>query len=194
MRLKKIDINDLDVKVIIINLYITQIISLTLAFILSFFLLKQTPMEALSSLKPDNLYNSVIIGLLFAFLIVLVNIILSRKLPKELFDDGGINEKLFSNLPIWHIMVIAVIVGFTEEFLFRGVIQTLLGVFLTSLLFTVIHFRYLKKYVLLAVTFFISLGLGYLVLYFGWFTAFIAHTLIDFILGLLLKKRWLIKV
>lgn len=109
-----------------------------------------------------------------------------------MFDDGGINEKLFKNMPIWHIFIITNIVGFVEELLFRGAIQPLLGVWFTSLIFALIHFRYLKKIVLILVTFSISIGLGLITEHTGsWFSAYIAHMLIDFILGIFIRKNWL---
>src|SRR5690554_6389219 len=45
-------------------------------------------------------------------------------LPKQLFDDGGINEKLFRNQSITSFSFISLIVSICEEILFRGVIQT----------------------------------------------------------------------
>jgi membrane protease YdiL (CAAX protease family) len=51
--------------------------------------------------------------------------------------------------------------AFAEEILFRGILQPTLGVWLTSLLFTVIHFRYLKKGYLLIEVFLMGMILGF---------------------------------
>ncbi|KXG43371.1 type II CAAX endopeptidase family protein [Tepidibacillus infernus] len=189
---EKIDIESLPVRVLVINLYLTQFISVGLAFILYLILHRMNPIEAIVSILPGKLIQPVLVGFLFSLVVIVVDIILSKKLPEKWLDDGGINEKLFRHLPIWHIAIIAVMVGFVEEFLFRGAVQSYLGVFLTSLIFTLIHFRYLKKWVLISMTFLISLGLGYLVILTGqWISAFVAHSMIDFVLGILIRKNWL---
>ncbi|GBF11585.1 CPBP family intramembrane glutamic endopeptidase [Tepidibacillus sp. HK-1] len=189
---EKIDIESLPVRVLVINLYLTQFISVGLAFILYLILHKMNPIEAIVSILPGKLIQPVLVGFLFSLVVIVVDIILSKKLPEKWLDDGGINEKLFRHLPIWHIAIITVMVGFVEEFLFRGAVQSYLGVFLTSLIFTLIHFRYLKKWVLISMTFLISLGLGYLVILTGqWISAFVAHSMIDFVLGILIRKNWL---
>ena len=167
-------------------------ITLIIALILFYFFQNFNPYEAIATILPSNLSRSFIYGGIFAFIVVIVDVLLSWNLPKEMFDDGGINEKLFKNMPIWHIFIITNIVGFVEELLFRGAIQPLLGVWFTSLIFALIHFRYLKKIVLILVTFSISIGLGLITEHTGsWFSAYIAHMLIDFILGIFIRKNWL---
>lgn len=187
--MRKIDIKSLDLKIIIYNLYLTQALALLLSFLLYFFIQHMTPIEVFQTLFPDDLLTSSIIGIAFTLIVVLINIILTKTLPEDLYDDGGVNEKIFESLPIWHIALLSLIVGFSEELLFRGVIQSFLGVIGTSILFTAIHFRYLKKIVLLTVTFITSLGLGLLAYYVDWYAAFIAHFLIDFILGIMIRMR-----
>ncbi len=187
--MKKIDIHSIDIKLLILNVFFTQFIILFVSFLLFYLLYRQSPVQALLSIMPNHLPSIFFYGLTFSIIVVTFDIIFSKKLPKEWMDDGGLNEKLFKDLPIWQIAIIALVVGFTEEFLFRGTIQPLLGIFPTSFLFTVIHFRYLKKVLLILVTFLISIGLGYLMIYSEWFTAFIAHFFIDFILGVLIRKK-----
>lgn len=190
-KMRKVDISSLDNKVIIYNLYLTQFFTLALALLLYFIIYRYTPHEVLGLLIPDSLFRPTISGISVALIIITANIILNKVLPKEALDDGGINEKIFKNLSIGHIAIIAIIIAFSEELLFRGVLQSSLGIFLTSILFTLIHFRYLKKKVLIAFTFLTSLVLGILAIYFEWFAAFLAHFLIDFILGILIKKGYL---
>ena len=43
------------------------------------------------------------------------------------------------------ILVITFIIGFAEEFLFRGVVQTHFGIVIASFVFAVLHIRYIKK-------------------------------------------------
>lgn len=189
--MRKIDIGTLDNKVIIYNLYLTQALTLLLAFLLYFIFDQYSPNEVIGLLIPDNLFRSSIYGFIVAAIIIVLNILLDKKLPEEVLDDGGINEKIFSNISIVNIAVIAIVVAFSEELLFRGILQSTLGIFFSSLLFALIHFRYLKKVVLITFTFLTSIALGLLVYYSDWFAAFLAHFLIDLVLGILIKKKYL---
>ena len=188
MKRKKIDIESMDIKMLILNLVLTQAITLLLAFLLYFLFQHYSPVEAVHSVLPKKTALSFITGISFSLMVVFITLLLTFIVPKEWMDDGGINEKLFKNLPVWSIAVISLSVGFIEEFLFRGAIQPLLGVFVTSLIFLLIHFRYLNKWVLSLSTIIISLGLGFLAYYVEWVAAFIAHSSIDFFLGVMIRK------
>ena len=48
----------------------------------------------------------------------------------------------------------------SEELLFRATIQPKIGIFLASLIFTIVHFRYLRKIFILIEVFIIGLVLG----------------------------------
>lgn len=75
-----------------------------------------------------------------------------------------------------------------EELLFRGAIQPYLGVVGTSLLFTLIHFRYLKQWAMVASVFLVSLVLGSLVLVTHSIAAStVAHFTVDFTLGVCIR-------
>src|SRR5699024_9921732 len=97
-----------------------------------------------------------------AFIIILINIILDRFVPKQFLDDEGINEKLFSNHSDYSIFIIATDVAISEELLFRGVVQTTYCYLFASLLFAAIHIIYLKKPVLLLGVLGTSFYIGYL--------------------------------
>lgn len=120
--------------------------------------------------------------------IVMVNVLLVWRFPRAWMDDGGINEALFQGRSLFHIAVISLVVAVAEEILFRGAIQHWLGVVGTSLLFTVIHFRYLHRGLMVAVLLLTSLGLGWLTEYFGFLApAIVAHFTIDFLLGTFIR-------
>lgn len=120
--------------------------------------------------------------------IALVNMAMVRWLPRNLMDDGGINEILFADRSIMHIFFIAALSGFCEELFFRGVIQEWLGVMGTSILFVLVHTRYLKKWPLVLVVGAISIWFGFLVEMTGQLTpAIIAHASANFISGTTLR-------
>ncbi|WHY70288.1 CPBP family intramembrane glutamic endopeptidase [Fictibacillus enclensis] len=140
-----------------------------------------------------GVFPVLVLGLGTALLVVLVNLLLHLILPERMLDDGGINERIFRKVPIWHIAFLTAVISFSEEWLFRGAIQPLLGFSLTSLLFAVLHVRYIKKPVLFIAAVLLSFLLGYL--YEKTNNLVIpmtAHFFIDFLLGLLISKGWLI--
>src|SRR5690606_2987972 len=110
--------------------------------------------------------------------------------PEEYQDDGGVNDRIFANRPIWHIALISLVVAFCEELLFRGAIQFAIGPYWTSIVFATIHVRYLKHWIPTGLVFSISYGLGWIYIQTGSIWApIIAHFVFDFVMGLLLKYR-----
>ncbi len=84
------------------------------------------------------------------------------------------------------IIQISVVAGITEEFLFRGAVQPLLGIWLTSVIFIAIHgyirFKTVHQILFTLFTFALSMMLGYLFIYFGLLSAIIAHIVYDYML------------
>ncbi|WP_430785498.1 CPBP family intramembrane glutamic endopeptidase [Virgibacillus flavescens] len=185
------ELTDYELKV---QLVISQLILIITSIIMSYFLfesfLQWTDYFIFS--YSEIFYFGVIPGLI----IVLIDLICIRVFPKKFYDDGGINQRIFENRSVSEIFLIAFLVAVAEELLFRGVIQTTFGYIIASTLFALIHFRYLKKPVLLLSILFISFYIGYLfVLTENLLVTIIAHFIVDFILGLVIrfsKKRWII--
>src|SRR5699024_12769703 len=110
--------------------------------------------------------------------------------PKRYYDDGGINERIFKNLSIKEIFLITLLIAISEELLFRGVIQTTFGYLFASILFALVHLRYLKKPVLLISFLVISFLIGYIFLltlnfFVSIITFFIFYFLLCFIILML---------
>ncbi|CEH29973.1 CPBP family intramembrane glutamic endopeptidase [Aneurinibacillus migulanus] len=181
----------LDSRTLALNVYISQAIlfAIGVAGLYFFYILPGTNWQA-RFLAPDWI-EVFVYGTLVALLVIAIEIVLIVWLPPETFDDGGLNELLFRDLPIWHIALVCLVVAVTEEFLFRSVIQPGLGLWWTSVLFALVHVRYLKKWVMTVVVFCISLLFGWLFERTGnvWSVVW-AHFLVDFILGCFVKKGW----
>lgn len=182
-------LNRLPNRILYLNLLMTQaglgLIGLVLFF---FFLRKTLPFRELYHF--DQLGYALLIGAGFAVLVVTIDLVLMKLLPEGYFDDGGVNERLFRDVNVWQIACIALFVAVIEEFVFRGVIQNMIGLFWSSVIFAGLHFRYLKKwlYGLLIVS--ISLGFGLLYEWTGSLWGMImAHFLVDFILGVMIRYR-----
>ncbi|MBY7143469.1 CPBP family intramembrane metalloprotease [Virgibacillus sp. NKC19-3] len=172
------------------QLLLSQFIFLFIGLILSIFLFRNIS-EWLLYFDWDlneMLYYGVIPGLI----IVLVDVWLMVVLPKHYYDDGGINERVFKNQSIAYIFILSLIVAISEEILFRGVIQTTFGYVFTSVLFALVHFRYLKKPVLLISVLFVSFYIGYMFEITGnLLVTIVAHFTVDFLSGLLIRfQKW----
>ncbi|KLR73506.1 CAAX protease, partial [Geobacillus sp. T6] len=81
------------------------------------------------------------------------------------------------------------LIAVTEEWLFRGVVQTHWGLGPASIIFAVLHVRYLEKWFLFLMVMLVSLFLGMLYEQTGslWVTI-TAHFLIDFVLALHIRS------
>lgn len=139
-----------------------------------------------------NLKEITYYGIIPGLIIVIIDVILMKKLPKRYLDDGGINERVFQNRSIADIFFLALIIAISEELLFRGVIQTTFGYFIASIIFALVHFRYLKKPVLFISVFLLSFYIGFLFEITGNLLVTITmHFTIDFLLGLMIKfQKW----
>ncbi|MCR8634428.1 MULTISPECIES: CPBP family intramembrane glutamic endopeptidase [Paenibacillus] len=185
-KFQKVDIQSLNDKMLLINLYITQLAVFVIACIVMLF--QKPSLGAMLSLE-KGIYIP-IWGIAFAAAVLLVDILVSRWVPAEVMDDGGINEMIFKNRPLWHIALLSLIVAICEEWLFRGAIQASWGPYWTSILFAAIHIRYLQHWIMTGLVFSISYGLGWIYIQTGslW-TPIIAHFVIDFIMGCIIRYR-----
>jgi membrane protease YdiL (CAAX protease family) len=186
LKLKSIDIHEINDRTLLLNLYITQLLTLVLGIIILLFQ-KNNILAQLNFGKPDTF---IIWGLGYAALFLAVDLVLSRFVPEEVSDDGGVNLKLFGNRSVWHILVISTIVAICEEVLFRGAIQYAFGPYWTSILFAAIHIRYLQHWIMTALVFGVSYGLGWIYIQTGslW-SPIIAHLVIDLVMGCIIRFR-----
>lgn len=183
---RQVRVHELDDRLLLLNLYLTQGLTL-LAALIWIWLQGRNPFALL--VLPEGwqwLWWSA--GLAVA--VVLIDIAVSQFVPEEMTDDGGMNEKLFGKRPVWHIVVICLIVGICEELLFRGAVQHAFGPYWTSILFAAIHVRYLRHWLPTLMVFLISYALGTVYEWTGTLWAPIAaHFFIDLIMGLILRFR-----
>ncbi|WP_044479052.1 CPBP family intramembrane glutamic endopeptidase [Paenibacillus antibioticophila] len=186
IKIQQVDPGQLSEKMLLVNLYLTQGLTLIIGLIILLFQ-KRNPFTLLQF--PEQIH---FLGWAFglAGIMFLADLLISRLVPEDAMDDGGINELLFKARPIWHIAVISIVVAICEELLFRGAIQHGLGPYWTSILFAVIHIRYLRHWIPTGWVFVSSYGLGYIYLQSGTLWApIVCHFLIDFISGLVIRFR-----
>ncbi|MBO1513896.1 CPBP family intramembrane glutamic endopeptidase [Metabacillus bambusae] len=183
-------IKQLTDKQIVQNLYFTQFLLLCIAIALGFFLFDQ--IEEFFDLWIIRDYLFVIYGIGLALIVIIVDFIIMKVAPSRLTDDGGINEKIFEKRSIPHIIVLTALIAISEEILFRGVLQTHFGIGVASLIFAILHFRYLSKWLLFTMVVLISFLLGIVyemteTLY----TTIIAHFLIDLVFAIQIRLQFL---
>nr|WP_286170651.1 CPBP family intramembrane glutamic endopeptidase [Bacillus sp. NTK071] len=172
----------------LINVYLTQGILLILSFVIGVILFSEV--WFIDEIVEFNMSDMLFLGGGLALLVVLIDQFLMKVLPEDKLDDGGINERIFSNLSVPHILFLAFIISFSEELMFRGVVQTHLGLFIASGLFAIIHVRYLAKPVLFTLVVGISFSLGILFeLTDNVLVTITAHFLIDSTMGILIKQK-----
>lgn len=180
-------INGLTDKDLLFHLYMTQVILCVISILLGFIFF-----DHLSYLNNISLqdFQIITIGVPAGIAVVLADILLMKWLPSSYYDDGGLNERIFKNRNIFHILFIALFVAFSEELLFRGIIQTKLGLILASIIFAIIHYRYLFNWFLFVNIVVLSFFIG---LIFEWTdnlaVTIAMHFVIDFLLGVYIKFR-----
>ncbi|MEK4668276.1 CPBP family intramembrane glutamic endopeptidase [Niallia sp. FSL R7-0271] len=180
-------LNTLSDKELIKHLYITQFILLIISAGLGIFVFQIE--DLFTSLSLFN-WNHILIGFALGAAVVGLDMIFMRYLPEKYHDDGGLNKRIFQNMHPAHIAIIAAVISISEEILFRGILQTNLGLLAASIIFAVIHYRYLFNWFLFVNIIFISLLIGFLYMWTGSLLAtIIMHFTIDFFLGLLIRYK-----
>jgi hypothetical protein len=180
-------INGLTDKELLFHLYMTQVILCVISLLLGFIFFDH--FSYLNNISLND-FQIIIIGFPAGLAVVLADILLMKWLPSSFYDDGGLNERIFKNRNLFHILFIALFVAFSEELLFRGIIQTKVGLILASIIFAIIHYRYLFNWYLFVNIVVLSFYIG---LIFEWTNnlavTIVLHFVIDFSLGVYIKFR-----
>ncbi|MDM5154109.1 CPBP family intramembrane metalloprotease [Bacillus sp. DX1.1] len=187
MNIQRRSIEDMSPKEIRLNLYVTQLIIIGVGLVLSYILFPN--MNEFYDLWKWEPVSILIIGSGVACSIVLLDYIAMHVFPESWFDDGGINDRMFQGISVPRLLLITLVIGAAEEFLFRGVLQTHFGLIIASFIFAILHIRYVLKPFLFCFVCIISFVFGYVFQGTGnLFITIFAHFLVDFIMGLQLRK------
>ena len=170
------------------SLYLTQVMILIISFILGMFLFDD--LAEFMALFIWDLQQIILWGGIAGVAVVLLDLILMKLLPSHYYDDGGLNGRIFRNRSISQIAFIAAIVAVPEELLFRGMIQTHFGLISASIIFAIVHYRYLFNWYLFLNVIGLSFFIGYVYLQTNNILVTIfMHFLIDFLLGCHIKQQ-----
>ncbi|MGX2960263.1 CPBP family intramembrane glutamic endopeptidase [Peribacillus sp. JNUCC 23] len=167
------------------QLFLTQILLLVISAILGFILFDYfSSFTKIFRMEWKIIY----IGVSAGITVVLLDLVMMKLLPEAYHNDGGINERIFTSLSYPMIAVVALSVAISEEVLFRGVLQTHIGLIWTSVLFALVHYRYLFHPFLFANIILLSFFIGFIFEMTGnLYVTISMHFTIDFILGLIIK-------
>jgi membrane protease YdiL (CAAX protease family) len=180
-------INELSDRELVRQLYLTQIILLAISLILSIFLFK-----GYTFWQQMNWFDVHIltVGATAGLIVVIIDYFFTKWLPSSYYDDGGLNERLFCNQSVLKILFISLFVAFSEEMLFRGIIQTKIGLIWACLLFAAVHYRYLFNWFLFINIVLLSFLIGFI---FAWTNnlavTIVLHFIIDFLSGIQIKWK-----
>ncbi len=91
--------------------------------------------------------------------------------------------------PWWHFLIVSILAGVSEEWIFRGVLQLKLGFYFAAILFGLCHFLTFTYFVL-ATLMGLYLGLMFDASSNNLFPVISLHCIYDFIVLMLLKFHW----
>jgi len=177
---------ELSKKILLINLLISQFFVLGVGVILYWFLRIRKGAEwfDLFAVSIDKLIIYSVIGTII--LVIMQFVFIKFVSLERLFDDA--NRQIFEKFTYLELLFIFLFGAIAEEFLFRGVIQPAIGIWLTSVVFMLVHVRYLKKIYIMLEVLLLSLLLGWIYLASGSFwPAAVSHFFVNYIMAVLAK-------
>ena len=166
---------------------------LLLSLIIFYFFRESDIWEAFS--HGFSINNQILIGIVSGCCgAAVIGFIINRPPVSDVLNDFYIVEAVskmkFSNFDRIQLSLFA---GTGEELLFRGAIQPLLGIWLTSIIFVGLHgyfkFKSIGHFIFGAMMFGLSMGLGYLFEEAGLIAAMSAHAVYDIIMLKLVQGR-----
>jgi len=180
-------INQMNKKILFLNIILSQGILLLVSFLWIRFV---TPENTFLHILAINAHFQVLFLSFLAgsgLLLILQWFFLRHVSRDRLMDE--LNLILLDKFSLPMLFIIFLSGAGVEEILFRGVIQQHLGIWLASVLFTVIHFRYLKKVALMIEVFLMGmiLGMTYLVTQTIWIPI-LCHLCVNISTAVMIKK------
>ncbi len=123
-------------------------------------------------------------ALLMLFITGAVGGLLALAFGEDMSASADFNDKILSQLPgVWGVLLMGLATGVGEELLYRGALQPVAGLWITSLLFAVSHIQYLSPAIL--VIFLLGALLGWTRNRWGVNTAIWSHAVYNSLVGLI---------
>jgi membrane protease YdiL (CAAX protease family) len=176
-------------RMLLINLIISQALVLGAGLIIARFIYTRNSITDLFRLEFSVTDVGICIGC--CLLLLILQLSFHKFISQEaLYDE--INLILMEKFTLFELFFIFLFGALAEEFLFRGILQPELDIWLTSFLFTAIHYRYYRKVLILAEVFLMGmiLGMAFKLTSLLW-VPFVCHFTVNFCTALLLKKGYI---
>lgn len=184
-------LNQMSDREVTLQLILTQLIILSLSLIGSVFIFDDFLEGWMGQLHLD-VGEIFYFGVLPGLLVLLIDLFLVYRLPMRMYDDGGVNRKVFRYRSTHSIIFLTMLVAVSEEMLFRGVVHSEFGYIIASVLFAIMHLRYLNKIVLFISVLFVSFFIGFMYELTGNLLVTItAHFIVDVVLAFWIRLgKW----
>lgn len=127
-----------------------------------------------------------IVGILFN---TIVTNLFKRIIPKKMLIQEETDKEMFKDRSLIEIILIFLLASISEELLFRGVIQNLFGLWIATIIFIIVHYRYFKYLYRTAMLTVICIFIGLMYEYFNHnlIPVISLHFIYNLIGGLLLR-------
>lgn len=181
--------NEISKRVFLLNIILSQVIICVIGLLLIYTILEDVRLSNLFHFALST--KALLVVFIGSSLLILLQIIFHKFLTSDkLFDD--LNVVIMEKFNLKELFFIFLGGSITEEFLFRGILQPELGILVTSILFVIIHFRYYKKFYILAEVFLmgIILGFAYAITSLLW-VPIVCHFFVNYSTALLIKMGYI---
>lgn len=179
-------------KDLLLNILLSQVLLFALAFILWAVLRMRHIVVSLLSLMTISTAGRAVAAFIVGTAILLIlQIVFLRTIPwDKLFDE--INQLLMAQFSLIELVPIFFLGALSEEFLFRGIIQSVLGIWLTAFIFTLIHYRYWRKIYILVEVFLMGIIIGFVFYFTGNLWApVLCHFAINILTALIVQRGYI---
>lgn len=131
MNIQRRSVEDMSPKEIRLNLYITQLIIISIGCLLAYILFPGK--EEFSNLWKWEPFSILFIGGGIACGIVLVDYLAMQILPESWFDDGGINDRMFRGMSVMQLLVVTFLSDLLKNFYSGVFCKHILDLYLRAL-------------------------------------------------------------
>lgn len=176
-------------RMLLINLIISQVLVLGIGLLIARFIFN--PGNIADLLKVEFSLGTVAVFIGCCSLLLILQLFFHKFVSQEALHDE-INLILIEKFTLLELFFIFLFGALAEEFLFRGILQPELGIWVTSILFTAIHYRYYRKVFILIEVFLMGmiLGTAFQLTSLLWVPA-ACHFIVNYCTAILLKKGYI---
>lgn len=182
------DLKNISRQVLIINILLSQLVLLLAGAGLTWFIYLRNGINITDFFLIKDIRTVLIYSFGGSTLLIIIQLLFIKLVSMERLHEE-INILIFEKLTYIELLFVFLLGAAIEEFLFRLVIQQQIGIILTSIIFVVVHVRYLKKVFVIIEVFLLSFILGYIFIRTGiiW-PSVVSHFTVNYVMAVMAKK------